>query len=386
MVVAVVGAGLAGLTAAVSLVEAGVDVVVLERDDEPGGTSLLSSGQAWRYRMPADAAWGAPGADQQLLDVVSRGLGQALSWLATRTGAVTGAGATSQHTESVRIDMPRCIDGLAGALPEGALRTGVVVSGATRSAGGNLVLLLEAGGQLDVDAIVFAGGGAAGDLERVAREAGIDGGTAASGRHWFSRSAGTSDGSSIDAALQVGGRATPPGEACYARLVAEVPRLGRDDWISQAQVYGAHATLVDESGRVVERAPHDWSDSLLAWTLALRGGRGWLLVPPAALEESTPYGTVRECIDRARARGAGIVECRQATIDVPVRVGITHSLGGLAVDSRARVRTTNDADPDLFAAGVDVGGMAGRGYVSGLAQALVLGRVAAASAASCARA
>ena len=59
---------------------------------------------------------------------------------------------------------------------------------------------------------------------------------------------------------------------------------------------------------------------------------------------------------------------------VEVVAGITTTLGGLAVDDHAR------AAPGVYAAGNDVGGIATGGYSSGLAAALVLGRVAAARA------
>jgi succinate dehydrogenase/fumarate reductase flavoprotein subunit len=59
-----------------------------------------------------------------------------------------------------------------------------------------------------------------------------------------------------------------------------------------------------------------------------------------------------------------------------VKPGITHTIGGLRVDERAQVV------PGLFAAGADVGGISTGGYASGLAAALVLGRIAAESAAA----
>jgi hypothetical protein len=67
-------------------------------------------------------------------------------------------------------------------------------------------------------------------------------------------------------------------------------------------------------------------------------------------------------------------------LTVAVVAGITNTLGGLRVDVHAR------AAPGVFAAGADVGGIATGGYASGLAGALVLGRVAARSAVAAARA
>jgi predicted oxidoreductase len=67
---------------------------------------------------------------------------------------------------------------------------------------------------------------------------------------------------------------------------------------------------------------------------------------------------------------------------VRVIASITHTIGGLRVDERARVLGEDGAALDgLWAAGVDAGGVSTGGYASGLAQALVLGLAAAEDAA-----
>jgi fumarate reductase flavoprotein subunit len=67
-------------------------------------------------------------------------------------------------------------------------------------------------------------------------------------------------------------------------------------------------------------------------------------------------------------------------VAVKVAAGVTHTLGGLAVDGSARVLDHSGQPLEgLYAAGVDVGGIASGGYASGLAQALVLGLTAAES-------
>jgi succinate dehydrogenase/fumarate reductase flavoprotein subunit len=66
---------------------------------------------------------------------------------------------------------------------------------------------------------------------------------------------------------------------------------------------------------------------------------------------------------------------------VEVAPAITHTIGGLAVDAGCRVLLRTDGPlPGLYAAGVEVGGVSVGGYTSGLASALVFGRVAAESA------
>jgi hypothetical protein len=76
----------------------------------------------------------------------------------------------------------------------------------------------------------------------------------------------------------------------------------------------------------------------------------------------------------AAERAGAPVRRTTGWVHVDVVAGITTTLGGLAVDSRARVA------PGVYAAGGDIGGIANGGYASGLAAALVLGRIAARSA------
>jgi succinate dehydrogenase/fumarate reductase flavoprotein subunit len=56
---------------------------------------------------------------------------------------------------------------------------------------------------------------------------------------------------------------------------------------------------------------------------------------------------------------------------VQVAAAITTTLGGIRIDERAR------AADGLFVAGTDAGGISTGGYSSGLAAALVFGRIAA---------
>ena len=78
-----------------------------------------------------------------------------------------------------------------------------------------------------------------------------------------------------------------------------------------------------------------------------------------------------------------MLEREDGTLAVHVAAAVTHTIGGLRVDEQARVLGVGGAPLEgIWAAGVDVGGIATGGYASGLAQALVLGLAAAESAAA----
>jgi succinate dehydrogenase/fumarate reductase flavoprotein subunit len=77
-------------------------------------------------------------------------------------------------------------------------------------------------------------------------------------------------------------------------------------------------------------------------------------------------------IEAARAAGGTVLE-EDGRTAVLVAPGVTHTIGGIRIDPQARVIGVDG----LYAAGADVGGIATGGYASGLAAALVFGRIAA---------
>lgn len=100
--IAVIGAGACGLTAGLRALEAGADVIVLERDATPSGSTALSSGFVPAPGTRFQAARGmaddperfaediqskaAGGADPDTVTTVTHAIGPALEWLADRHG------------------------------------------------------------------------------------------------------------------------------------------------------------------------------------------------------------------------------------------------------------------------------------------------------------
>jgi hypothetical protein len=106
------------------------------------------------------------------------------------------------------------------------------------------------------------------------------------------------------------------------------------------------------------------------WMARQPRARAWFRVPTAALAERVRDRSVGEMVEAAAAAGAPVVRGAD-DVTVETVAGVTTTLGGLAVDADAR------AVPGVFACGADAGGLAAGGYASGLAGALVFGRVAA---------
>ena len=102
------------------------------------------------------------------------------------------------------------------------------------------------------------------------------------------------------------------------------------------------------------------------------------MVGPDDLQRETPYGTVAEVVDRARAVGGTVEERDDGSLVVHVVAAVTHTIGGLVIDERARVLSQPGTPIEgLYAVGVDAGGWSTGGYASGLAAALVFGLAAA---------
>jgi fumarate reductase flavoprotein subunit len=182
-----------------------------------------------------------------------------------------------------------------------------------------------------------------------------------------------STGDGLRIGLAAGAQTTGGMDEFYGRNMPAPPaRVGEEDFVRLAQLYAAHATVRNADGDVC--TPATWSEiDVVQWTARQPGARAWYEVPDENLDRRVRERTVGEMIETARRAGAP-VERRGASTVVEVVAGITTTLGGLRVDPHAV------AAPGVFACGADVGGIATGGYASGLAAALVLGRIAARSA------
>jgi succinate dehydrogenase/fumarate reductase flavoprotein subunit len=342
--VVVAGAGMAGLAAAVRARELGAEVAVHEKGERPGGSMLLSSGVVWRYREWERFRAECPRGDPDLQRLVWEGLDDALAWL-ERLGAPVVARETGNPlTTGVRFD-PR---GLTETL---AARAGEIRVG-------------EPLAELpDGIPSILATGGFQGDRELVRRHVTPEAdGLVLRANRW-------SRGDGLRLALGRGATLSVGMDEFYGRNLAAAPRIEPEDFVPLAQVYAGHAAVENARGERFE-ARH-WADvDVVQWTARQPEARAWYVVPDRALGERVRERTVGEVVETARRAGAP-VERREGSTRIEVVAGITSTLGGIAVDTRAR------AAEGLWAAGADVGGISTGGWSSALASALVLGRIAA---------
>jgi succinate dehydrogenase/fumarate reductase flavoprotein subunit len=165
----------------------------------------------------------------------------------------------------------------------------------------------------------------------------------------------------------------------YGRNMPDAP-FGEAEFVPLAQLYGRFARVFNERGEEFFAAREiSWSETDLVQATARQpGAQAWYVLDEEALAQRVRDRTVAEMVALAPTavppEKLPFPAPGGTKIAVRVRPGITHTIGGLQVDERAQ------AAPGLFAAGADVGGISTGGYASGLAAALVLGRLAAESA------
>jgi fumarate reductase flavoprotein subunit len=342
----VAGAGMAGLVAAAEARRLGADVLVVEKQDRPGGAMRLSSGVVWRHRDFARFREECPAGDERLQRAIFERLDDDLTWLESLGAPVTAQETGNSLTTGLRFDPPRLTEALAAAAG-----TGVVVGNALREPPATAPLILATGG--------FAAD--RGLLRRhVTREA----------DDVLLRTAPGSTGDGLRLGLEAGAATGPGLDEVYARAMPAPPaRVAPSDFVRLAQLYARHAEVVNERGERFVTAT--WSEIDVAqWMARQPRARAWLRVLRSRLGERVRDRTVGDMVEAAAAAGAP-VRREPEHVTVETVAGITTTLGGLRVDEHAR------AAPGVFACGADAGGVATGGYASGLAAALVFGRIAA---------
>ena len=337
----VAGAGMAGLAAAAHARELGASVRHLEAAPAPGGAMRYSSGVLWRHRDWDDFRSECPGGDEALQRALFERLDGDLDWLEARGARVTAPETGNPRTVGRRFDPASIVEALAGEIESG--------SPLRESPDGAPVVLATGGFAASRELL----------REHVTPEA----------DDLLLRAPAQARGDGLRLGLAAGGRLSAGMGEIYGRLMPAAP-LAPERWITDAQLYARRATVTDEAGERYEA--RTWSEiDVVQWLARRPGARGWLVVAPEALAERTPYGSVAEQVAKAEAAGAEVRRGGTGTVSVHVAAAVTTTLGGLATDDRGR------AAEGVWAAGADAGGIATGGYASGLAGALVMGRIAA---------
>jgi succinate dehydrogenase/fumarate reductase flavoprotein subunit len=324
---------MAGLVAAARARELGAEPLVYEKGSRVGGSMLLSSGFAWRYRTLEVFREQCPGGDPALQRLIVERFDDALDWLESLGVELLTRETGNPLTVGARFDPRQLVDVL-----------------------GRDVRL----GETTDDPTILATGGFP---VRLGRELGL-----------MLRANPWSEGDGLDLALRRGAATAGDLGEFYGRAMVAVDDIEEEDFVRLTQLYGRYADVTSEDGEQRFEGEPSWSEVDLVQQIARwPDGRAWYTVDAGALDERVRERTVGEMVEAARQAGAPVRDADRR-VSVLVRAGVTQTLGGVRVDERAR------AADGLYVAGADVGGISTGGWSSGLATALVLGLVAAESA------
>jgi succinate dehydrogenase/fumarate reductase flavoprotein subunit len=332
---------MAGLAAAARARELGADPLVLEKGDRAGGSMLLSSGVIWRHRTLHDFQVECPLGNVMLQRKIVDVLDEAIEWLESLDAPVLEHETGNPRTIGKRFDTRGLTDALVRVIGDDSVR--LSERGLTPS---QMPLVLCTGGF----------------HVRLASELGLP----IRGNPW-------SEGDGLDLAVERGGETAGVLDEFYGRAMPAGIPIDEAEFVPLSQLYGQFAEVVSEDGTQQFGGEVSWSETNLVQAIARwPGGRARYRVHENQLAERVRGRTVADMIEQARAVGA-IVREEPPYTSVLVQATVTQTLGGVLVDPRARVVGAEG----LYAAGADVGGIATGGYSSGLAAALIFGRIAA---------
>jgi fumarate reductase flavoprotein subunit len=367
-VLTVAGAGMAGLVAAARARELGLDAVVLEKGNRPGGSMLVSSCVVWRHRSLDDFRAECPNGDPVLQRLVHERLDQALAWLEGLGAPVVTRETGNPRTVGRRFEPVGLTEALGRAAGRVHLRS---------------PLPPDHPGPL----VLATGGFPASLAERLGAGLRANPWSAGDGI-WFARARGAVTAGDL-------------GEFYGRNMPAPPARVAEEDFVRLAQLYGWHALVVNLRGEAFGPEQPSWSETDLVQATARQAwGRAWYVVDGRALRQPVRERVVADLVAAAEEAGGDVRRGETVAalgLELPpsdklaeppfaavlVQAAVTSTLGGLRVDHGARVLDRAGTPlARIYAAGADVGAVSSGGYSSGLAAALVLGLVAAETAAA----
>lgn len=418
----VLGAGMAGMTAASYAARAGARVVVIEKAPEIGGSAVLSGGYVWTATSAAHLDLYDDG-DAALHRVVTEEYPNVLALMRAR-GINMLPPQQVLFGRGVQVDMR---DHMRSAVSEVENAGGHVIRGTvTREivrTGGRVcgVLTQQAEGDIEVRAphVLLATGGFQGNPELRARY------IHPNARNMLLRSNKVSVGDGLALAIAAGGAMAGPNAGYYGHLIAHpAPFNNESDFVAYTQYHSTHGILLNRQGRrFVDESYEDHTSSQA--TVRQDGGTGLLIWDERVQKEHGEVAVVANAVNMNRfelamkagangikvdriediaafadSRGFDGAACVASfreynrlmaqsperalprrdhffrTIDrapfyaLEVESAITFTFAGLATDTRARALDPyGEPIPGLFVAGADVGNVYRHGYCGGLALA-----------------
>lgn len=427
----VVGAGMAGLSAAGWAAERGARVVVVEKAPEIGGSAFLSGGVLWTAASPKKMELYGAG-EPALGEVICERYPEAIAWL-RRRGVDVSKTMKVLHGYGYQIDIVEHLKGCVDLVEKagGHVVFETTVSTLLQDKDGRVTgaRTVHQDGEIDVHAqwTLLATGGFQGNPELRSQY------IHENARNMLLRSNLYSDGAGLRLGREAGGEVRGTNRGFYGHLVSKPNAWGEERYFTMlSQYHSDHALLFNEQGkRFCDESVGDHTNTyhtvqqpharaICLWDARVHaehatkpivataapmdkfavamenGGEGIIAQTYAELgnfasahgfdgeemlrelsyyndqanngwEVMTPPRT-ESCLPMDRAPYYALI----------VYPAITFTFGGLTIDTGAQVLDNKGrAVPGLLAAGSDAGGAYGVGYAGGLAMAMTFGITAA---------
>lgn len=389
--VIVCGSGISGFAGAITALENGARVTIVEKAPAIGGSTVLSSGVLWTVADYDEMRRHIPQGNPILQWLVHDALDEAAAWL---FAAGVRAGPHQPFLTIGRgwqLEPAQAIEALAARFRAlgGEIRTSCAMEALLTQDGrvsGLRCVTPRGTVEHSADAVILATGGFQANAELVSRYVVRDAASLAlRGNPW-------STGDGLIAATAIGAALTAGLDKFYGHaLCAAEIRGSRIDFQGRSQYYGTHSVALNLHGRRFCDESENATEEVLNYRLAQQPeARGWYVIDEQLLSMRPVPGLdviTSAIVERARAAGARVVTgasldefCRamaeqglsrlavheelsrfNAAMEggfaddlspprqahrrplsapfyaVPVQAAITFTMGGLAVDERGRV-------------------------------------------------
>jgi tricarballylate dehydrogenase len=405
----IVGAGLAGMTAAAAASEQGAKVLVVERAPTIGGSAAISGGYVWTANDRESLRREDSGEFQLHGHIVVDGYADASAWLTALAPPLTDE-QPNLHGRGRKFDLPLLIATMARRVyaAGGSVRIGAEIVDIERGENGFTVAVDS--DVVRAHALVLATGGRQADP--AVRRSLVEGGKVLPPLRGNAFSRG--DGAAL--AVSLGASTNFANKGFYGHLFADgVQPVAPLEFIAFALYHSEEGVMFDRTGR--RFADETRGDHNNTMAVAEHGGRALLLWSEDVQERAggRPFVGGSLPMDRwgfSRDRGGRADSAADASALLPLvrgwgydlglgaledgevrqRLGlkrifaaavvpaVTMTFGGIEVDDEGRALAADGSPIEgLYVAGGDTSDVYHRGYAGGLCAAVVTGRRAGAA-------
>jgi succinate dehydrogenase/fumarate reductase flavoprotein subunit len=301
---------MAGLCGAISALEKGANVLVLEKGTRFGGSMWLSNGLIWTFANQAQVRKYIPDGDEALQDFLVDGLPDSLVWLVSQgvelepeqtfQGYGRGRRANPAQMTPVLVNRVKALGGriLLGTAMQALLTEDGAVTG---------VLAFDKDGALEVqaDSVILATGGFQGNAEMVMRY------ITPYADSMYLRSNPCSTGDGFMAAVDIGAAVTPLLNTFYGHALNAPPaRFNAFEFQDMSHKYGQISVALNLEGHRFTDESAGTGEELLNFYIASQPQATAVYIVDAAIAEMSSENNPppRVAIARARKAGGPVIE------------------------------------------------------------------------------